>query len=311
MLYVIPISLFCLAAGLTPLAARWARHLKIVDHPEGTPLKIHTEPRPLCGGMVLAVCLTVGSLIYLTQYPFSKAGVTQIILILVAGLLVFFVGLKDDKAGLHPGFRLGIHFFSASIVLLMGIRFGMLPCGIAGICITLFCLVGTLNAWNFIDGMDGLCASLALISGTGFLMLGYGQSNNVLMVFALIMGVSLLGILLYNLFPARIFLGDSGSGLLGLLLSSMVIVANPGIWNLKVFLGFMLLIGIPLADIFIAVMRRIFSQRPLFQGDRNHIYDLLLKKGWSQPKVWALLCGIQVLFVLAGLKILETVTKPC
>ena len=301
----IPISMFLIAAGLTPIIRGWARRCKIVDHPDETALKIHAEPVPLCGGVVLIICLSIGLLAYTLIYPFAKPYLAQIAVTGIASLFVFFVGFKDDQNGLRPCIRLGVHSLSAVLLTWMGLMSGLVPGHIIAVWIAFFLVTGSINAWNFIDGMDGLCASLALISAVGFLLSGYYLSNNIVMAVSAVLCGSLLGLLPYNLFPARIFLGDSGSGLLGLLLSAMVILADPLVWSLKILVAFMLLLGIPLVDFFVTVLRRMVRRQQLFKGDRDHIYDLLLKRGWSQPKVWAALCLIQCLFVLAGLKILS------
>ena len=119
------------------------------------------------------------------------------------------------------------------------------------------------------------------------------------MALSAVLFMSLLGFLPYNFHPARIFLGDAGSGFLGFMLGAMAIMATSKPYNMANFIAPILIICVPVLDMAFAILRRLIQRRPLFIGDRDHMYDLLLKKGWKQPKVWGIMCGIQV--VLAGI----------
>jgi len=115
--------------------------------------------------------------------------------------------------------------------------------------------------------------------------------------------MSLLGFLPYNFHPARIFLGDAGSGFLGFMLGVMAVMATSKPYNIANFIAPILIICVPVLDMAFAILRRLIQKRALFIGDRDHVYDLLLKRGWSQPKVWFLMCGMQTVVMLGALAI--------
>jgi UDP-GlcNAc:undecaprenyl-phosphate/decaprenyl-phosphate GlcNAc-1-phosphate transferase len=162
---------------------------------------------------------------------------------------------------------------------------------------TIIYVAGAISAFNVTDGMDGLCAGISLISCIGYFFLGLKSGNVLLCSFSGILFMSLLGFLPYNFHPAKIFLGDAGSGFLGFMLGTMAVMATSRPYDIVNFIAVILVIGLPVFDIAFAILRRLFRRKPLFTGDRNHLYDLLLKKGWSQPKVWSVMCGIQSVLV--------------
>ncbi|MFH1678714.1 MAG: hypothetical protein ABH914_03750 [Candidatus Omnitrophota bacterium] len=127
--------------------------------------------------------------------------------------------------------------------------------------------------------------------------------NMLLTTMAVILFMSLLGFLPYNFHPARIFLGDAGSGFLGFMLGLMAVMATSKPYSIIKFIAPILVICVPVLDMAFAILRRAIRKRPLFIGDRDHIYDLLLKRGWSQPKVWGVLCIAQFVLVVAAVVI--------
>jgi len=106
-----------------------------------------------------------------------------------------------------------------------------------------------------------------------------------------------LGFLPYNFHPAKIFLGDAGSGLLGFLLGTIMVMTTSKSYDLKNFIIPILIVAVPVLDMSLAIVRSFLRKKPLFIGDRNHLYDFLLKKGWSQPKVWVVFCGVQATII--------------
>jgi len=115
--------------------------------------------------------------------------------------------------------------------------------------------------------------------------------------------MTLLGFLPYNFHSAKIFLGDAGSGFLGFSLGTMAVMATSKPCEIANFIAAILVIGLPVFDMAFAILRRLIRRKPLFIGDRDHLYDLLLKKGWSQPKVWGVMCGVQLVLVAIALGI--------
>jgi UDP-GlcNAc:undecaprenyl-phosphate GlcNAc-1-phosphate transferase len=146
---------------------------------------------------------------------------------------------------------------------------------------------------------------MSIISCIGFFCLGLMRGDPLLTLPAALLCMSLLGFLPYNFHPARIFLGDAGSGFLGFMLGVMAIAATKGPCTAVRFAAPIGIIGIPVCDMAFAVVRRIKRGKSLVAGDRDHLYDMLLKKGLSQPKVWWLLCATQAAMVAVALYLLR------
>jgi len=299
------VGLFLISFSLTPLVKRAALRLGLVDKPDGDSLKIHRHVVPLGGGAVLILPVVMGLLTFPFLLTEKIISLVPIMAIGAGALLVFGIGLIDDFSRVRPGIRLVVHVLAAvGVSLFAGKWSGILVLTAVTIGLATVAIAVTINAFNMSDGMDGLCAGLSLISCIGFFFWGFKQDHALLMAIAAVSFISLLGFIPYNLYPARIFLGDAGSGLLGFLIGTMMILGLScppiGFGNL---IAVVLIAGLPVFDMGLAVGRRIARGKPLFTGDRDHIYDLLLKKNWSQPKVWMSLCAIQTGFVIFSLKI--------
>lgn len=295
---------FAIALVITPVIRRFALRKGFTDKASGDPLKIHREPVALLGGLGILGAVMVGFAVSGVRCSVSGVrlavygvGVRQVVGIMLGGLLVFGVGLWDDVKSVKPIVRLLVQVLAGVIVILAGIRVNFIP--IAGIAIplTLFYIVGAINAFNVIDGMDGLCAGISLVGCVGFFFLGLNSGNMFLMLLSSVLFMSLLGFLPYNFHPAKIFLGDAGSGFLGFMLGVMAVMATSKPYSMTKFIAPILVVSVPVLDMAFAILRRLIRKKVLFIGDRDHTYDLLLKKGMSQPKVWSVVCGAQLAMV--------------
>ncbi len=290
------IAVFSVALMITPVIRRLALASGITDSAGGDPLKIHREPVALLGGLAIVVAVAIGIIVPL---PGGCALCRdELIGIAVGGLIIFSVGLWDDIRGVSPIFRLLTHILAGVIVLLAGLRMNFIPIWWIIIPFTIFYIVGAINAFNVTDGMDGLCAGISLISCIGYFFLGLKSGNVLLCSLSGILFMSLLGFLPYNFHPAKIFLGDAGSGFLGFMFGTMAVMATSKSYDIANFIAAILVIGVPVFDMALTILRRFIQRRSLFTGDRGHLYDLLLKKGWSQPKVWCVMCGVQLVLVV-------------
>lgn len=285
---------FIIVLLFTPVVRQMAVASGIIDDVDGDPLKIHKEPVALLGGVTILSGMAIGIFIHqklLIDFSWELLGIAA------AGLLVFGVGLVDDIKGVRPRVRLLMEFIAASVIIFAGIKVNIIPHQWVAVLLTLFYMTGAINALNVTDGMDGLCVGVSLVSCGGFFFLGSISGNTVLMILSAILFMSSLGFLPYNFHPAKIFLGDAGSRFIGFMLGAMAVMATSKPYNIANFIAPILIVGIPVFDMAFAILRRLKHRRPLFVGDRNHLYDLLLKKGWSQLRVWIVMCGMQVIFV--------------
>jgi UDP-GlcNAc:undecaprenyl-phosphate GlcNAc-1-phosphate transferase len=270
---------FVVVVAVAPLAARLARRLELVDRPG--PGKVQREPVPYLGG--LAVFLGLAGPVVIAR---------PVLLIPLSLSLV--LGLADDIAGRPPPLRLAIETGIGVITALV------LPAGdLAGGLFTVVAVVGLLNAVNLLDGLDGLAAAVCTMSTLGFALVLDGDFK----VLALALAGSLVGFLVWNRPPARIYLGDAGSYLIGNVLAILLAASFTQGQSVGVASGALLFIAVPVADIVVAIVRRYRAARPLFYGDRGHMYDQLVDRGWGSVATVAACTGAQAVLVATGVAI--------
>jgi UDP-GlcNAc:undecaprenyl-phosphate GlcNAc-1-phosphate transferase len=269
-------------AVVTPVVALIATRLGVVDRPG--PLKLQERPVPYLGGVAVAV----GAL-----GPLAVAWPAAL-LPLGAALLL---GLADDILDLRLNLRLLCEVFIG-----LGAAAALPDPGIAGSVLTVVAVIVLLNATNLLDGLDGLAAGCGAVSAAGFAVILDGGPQ----ALALTMAGALLGFLLWNRPPARIFLGDAGSYLLGtasaMLLASSFVAEDMHVAHAS---GALLFVAIPVADTTVAIVRRYRAGRPLLQGDRGHVYDQLVDRGKSGPSVAAICVAAQAVLVVCGVAVAE------
>jgi UDP-GlcNAc:undecaprenyl-phosphate GlcNAc-1-phosphate transferase len=259
----------------TPIARRTSFALGILDRPG--PLKVQREPVAYLGGAAVFVALAAA---LAKDHP---AWIGPLALATV-------LGIADDVRSISPQLRL---VAQCSVGAAAG--FVAPAPGPAGGLITAVFVVVLVNAVNLLDGMDALASSVVAASAFAFAALG-----GVVRDPALALGGALVGFLFFNRPPARIYLGDGGSYLIGTALALLAATALDG-QGAAAWFALPLLLAIPLADTAIAVLRRARSRRPLFAGDRSHVYDQLADRGWSVTRIVLTLVGVQCLAAGAGL----------
>lgn len=276
---------------------------------------MHREPIPKLGGaaMAIAVIIVMGAA---SIVPFLS-GIYQapVVGILLAILVVLIMGVADDLWDLHWIIKFTGQVIAAGTVAAAGIRVEAMPVGwihvdneIAQIAITIFIIVLTINAFNFIDGLDGLAAGVAVIGGSAFFIYSYiltrtinayDYSNLSTLLTALLIGAC-LGFLPFNFHPARIFMGEVGAQLIGLLMATAAVAVTADLGALEGFrfrnvpaympillpLAVMLL---PLLDLFMAVLRRTARRSSPFSADRGHIHHKLVDGGYTHRQAVLLL----------------------
>jgi UDP-N-acetylmuramyl pentapeptide phosphotransferase/UDP-N-acetylglucosamine-1-phosphate transferase len=287
------------AFGLTylaiPVIIKIANVKKLFDEPDDN-RKIHKSPIPSLGGLGMFIGFALCLLITLN---FTK-GAPEFQYYIAAFLVIFFIGIKDDILVISAGKKLIGQLIAASILIFKG---GLIITnmqgflGLTGIdyiysCIlTMFALVVIMNAFNLIDGVDGLAASLGLLSSLVFATFFFINGNLPYAVLGFGFAGSLLAFLKYNFHPAKIFMGDTGSLMIGLVNGILVIkfietaqfypnhpiAAAPAV-------GFGIIL-LPLMDTLRVFAIRIFKGRSPFTPDRNHIHHLLLDRGFNHHGV--------------------------
>lgn len=262
----------------------------ILDRPGSSPHKKHKVPTPLAGGITIA--LTFATLFFLFPSYFSgEAGA-----ILFATAIVFVFGLIDDAIGLDAKWKFFGQTLAALALILMGVQisfFSWLAPEInqgVNLLITVFWLVGLSNAFNLVDSTDGLSLSLGAITCVLLIFASLiSMQASLVFLSACLLG-AMLGLLFYNLPPARIFMGDSGVQSLGFFLGSLSILYNPVIqpqeasWFVPVTL-----LAVPIFDVGLVTFSRLRHRAPLFEADLNHTYHRLAAKGIPHLKsLWTM-----------------------
>jgi UDP-GlcNAc:undecaprenyl-phosphate GlcNAc-1-phosphate transferase len=289
-----------LGAGCSYLSQRLAPLLGLLDYPDDTH-KQHGRTVAI-GGWALAPAMIP---------VFVLMGITELWKLALGSLVALLTGLLDDRFGLSPRAKLLGQLLSALIAVfvsgwviqsvnLFGIELALgwlaIPC-------TLFWIVGAINAFNLIDGLDGLaCGGALVIFGATALIAWYGDNSIVLALSVGFIG-TLLGFLFFNWAPARVFLGDGGTHFVGYWLAVFSIQATgPGLAPESVpILLSMLLLGVPILDTAWAILRRLLNKKPIFQADRGHLHHRLLALGLSERTTVVILSGIFA--VLCGLAV--------
>jgi UDP-GlcNAc:undecaprenyl-phosphate GlcNAc-1-phosphate transferase len=292
---------FCVAFVLTPLCRNLSIRWGLVDQPDHI-RKLHTKPIPRIGGISIFIACSV-SLAFLLLSPYQFGHVVRSHLDVIrelfsAATIVFFTGLLDDLVGLEAWQKFAGQFAASAIAVGAGVQIN----GIAGhhlpswcaIPVTLLWLVGCTNAFNLIDGVDGLAAGVGLFVATTIFIAALLAHNIELAIATVPLAGALLGVLCFNFNPASIFLGDSGSLLAGFLLGCYSVLWSQKCATILGMTAPLIALSIPLLDTGVAIIRRFLRRQPIFGADHGHIHHKLLAQGLTPRRVVILIyiiCG--------------------
>ena len=296
-IFIIGLCAFLFSIVLTPVCRDLFRRLGIVDRPDQT-RKFHQAPVPLMGGVPIALAY-VASWALLALFPGAASPhLARVLRALPACLVILGVGILDDILHIKPwqklcGQTLGAllaYWAGVRILSIAGYDFGWST--VASVLLTVIWLIGCTNAFNLIDGMDGLASGVGLFATTTMLISALTSHHTILVALTAPLIGALLGFLWYNFAPASIFLGDSGSLTIGFLLGCFGVL-----WSQKsaTILGMtapLLALGIPILDTGLSIVRRFLRHQPIFGADRDHIHHRLLKRGLAPRRVALLLYGV-------------------
>jgi UDP-GlcNAc:undecaprenyl-phosphate GlcNAc-1-phosphate transferase len=272
-----------LTTAVTPLVARLARRVGALDPVQERGLA--SEPTPLLGGLaILAGVLVAGSLLL--------PATTEMRGILIAALLITIVGLLDDLIDLPPQLKLLGQVAAGLICVLSGVRVddftfpfvGRVDLGDLGGPLTLIGLVLIMNVVNFSDGVDGLAAGVCAIAAVGFAVIAFDLHEDAAGILAACTAGAALGFLVHNFHPASVFMGDSGSNLLGLLLGGVIVEGSLKTNALIALVVPLVILAVPFLDTGFVVAKRIKYRRPIYRGDSNHFHHRFHRMGFSQRK---------------------------
>src|SRR5579864_8626815 len=315
----------------TPLVTKIAVWVGAIDRPDQF-RRVHNGATPRMGGLGLAFGLIVSIGVvaaggYLRVWPDFPDWWSRQWAVMLAALVVLGVGTVDDARGMRPRLKLlgqtaavlvlylgGIHIKSFTVLGMFidlghpSFGFNMMgshiEVGLPSLIATLFWLLGCMNIWNLIDGMDGLASGVGLLVSATLMLIAIHEENMGAAIMAAALAGSLAGFLLYNWHPAIIFLGDSGSMLVGLLVGVIGVQYSLKKSSAVSLLFPILAMGLPITDTAMAIFRRWVRNLPLTAADRRHVHHLLMGLGLDPRQAAVLLycfsaglCGVVLLGV--------------
>jgi UDP-GlcNAc:undecaprenyl-phosphate GlcNAc-1-phosphate transferase len=310
--------------AVTPLAIACARRWRWLDHPSGR--KRHSQPVPILGGPAVfaAVALGLGLLAPMVEPIREGAWGAGSLLALGGGALaMLLLGLYDDRHDLRPGAKLAVQVAVAVATWAAGFQVAQLPAPLDGVAwastggsllLTVGWIVVVANAFNLIDGMDGLACGISVIASLTVFLLANHAGATVPVIGALALAGALAAFLRFNLPPARIFLGDSGALAIGYTTAVLSLASYQKAPTALAMIVPLLVFGLPILDTAISVLRRglghvrgaetgLFNPlaiaRAVFRADRGHVHHLLLRWGLSEGHtlgvLYALSAGLAAL----------------
>jgi len=311
------IFIFLIAGGvafsLTPLIRHLSLSWGLLDQPNWR--KINNQPMPLLGGVAIYFGFIVSILLFMHKKPFIS-DIHRLLAVLGSSLIIVLAGIVDGIKGLSAFKKLFYQITAATIVALFGFTIIKVssPLGgafhlpeIVSVTLTVIWIVGFINAVNLLDGLDGLASGVvAIISGCLFFT-AIKTNNPIAAILSIAICGSSLGFLPHNFYPAKIFMGDSGSMLLGFVLALISIEGAYKSATFSAVLVPVIAMAIPFIDTGLAIIRRILSGKGIMKADKEHIHHRLLFREGSQKKAvltlyWLTLSFGLIAIALSGMK---------
>lgn len=305
-MFVISLVAFLISLLSMPIIIKFSTKFNIFDYQDAR--KIHSGNISRLGGVGIAISFFVCTAVYFLITDTSLF--IEYLPIISAGLIIFVFGFIDDVVTLRAIVKLLIQIVATCLVIFSGNRFTQIgpwqiPSALSYI-FTFCWIIGVVNAFNLIDGLDGLCGSLAF---TTTLTLGiiYTLSGNNISVICFILAASILGFLCFNWPPAKLFMGDCGSQFLGFMLATLPLIPADSVIEFNKFLIIASVAAFPIFDTIAAIWRRIRDKRPIMSPDKSHLHHKLLNMGYTKKSslylvvfIQLLLCSLVIISYLLG-----------
>jgi UDP-N-acetylmuramyl pentapeptide phosphotransferase/UDP-N-acetylglucosamine-1-phosphate transferase len=242
----------------------------------------------------------------------SARSLSPLATILPPAILIFLLGIYDDRRDASPLLKFSVQAVAGAMLFAGGLRIFALPflfgthhfSSVTGLAFTILWVIAITNAFNLIDGLDGLAAGSALFSTLVVFVVALLGNMSLISLVALALAGAIVGFLRYNFNPATIFLGDCGSLFIGFMLSALSLYGSQKTPTVVAVAIPMVSFGLPILETSLSVLRRLISGRPLFTADREHIHHKLLQLGMSHRQVVIVLYGVSAIFALLSLFLL-------
>jgi UDP-GlcNAc:undecaprenyl-phosphate GlcNAc-1-phosphate transferase len=278
---------------------------------------VHQTPLPRLGGVAIFLAFSVSLIVWLALsalFPRLVQGLAPITLlrIYVPACLIFCLGIYDDLHGAGPYLKFSVQALAAAMLFAGGMRVLDLPLifrsyslpWFLGLPLTVLWVVAVTNAFNLIDGLDGLAAGSALFSTLVFFVCALVNHSWLGSLMSVTLAGAILGFLRFNFNPATIFLGDSGSLFIGFMLSALALEGQQKAPTFVAIAIPVVSFGLPILETMLSILRRLISGRPIFTADREHIHHKLLQKGFSHRQVVTVLYAVSAVFAMLSLFLL-------
>jgi UDP-GlcNAc:undecaprenyl-phosphate GlcNAc-1-phosphate transferase len=278
---------------------------------------VHTNSVPRLGGIAIFAAFSFLAVVAVTLPRSSPLALTlpvrTVVSIFAGALIVFLLGLYDDLRVAGPYLKFGVQAIAATILYFGGVgvsQFDLLAEGralhtVVALPLTVFWVLLITNAFNLIDGLDGLAAGSAFFSTLVVFASSLFAPNPTVALLAIVLAGAILGFLRFNFHPATIFLGDSGSMFIGYVLAALALAGSQKAPTMIGVAIPVLSFGLPILDVLLAVSRRFVGGKPLFSADRDHIHHKLMKRGLSQRGAVLVLYGVTAVFALLSLVVMH------
>lgn len=305
-LIVTGLAAFILTYVLVPLNIKLSYKYGLHDHPHDR--GIHKEKVPNTGGLSFALTVIILQIIFIFVFPdYSE----RLIPFVIIGFLITVLGFFDDIKGCNYKLKL---FFQVLVILTayyLGFQIEILTnpfgqdiyLGFMSLPVTVVWFLLVINAMNLIDGLDGLASGISIIVALVLLVIGLNSNNFIVALLSVMLMFSNIAFLRYNFYPAKIFMGDTGSMFLGLNIASISVIGTfqiKGITTITLIIP-LLALGIPISDFIMAISRRIKNKKNIFHADKEHIHHQLLESGLNQREIAIISYMITLLFGLIAI----------
>jgi len=287
---------------LTPLARKLAFKVGALDIPKDA-RKIHKKPMPYFGGLAIYVAIMSCMFVYM---PHSETNIS----IMIGATIIVFTGVVDDMYGMPAKIKLIMQIIAAAIAINGGVKIHFItnPLSSTGmsllrnltIPITLFWIVGITNTINLIDGLDGLASGVASIAATTLLFTAATKGYDFIVLQCAIIAGASLGFLPFNFNPAKIFMGDTGSLLLGYMLAVTSILGMVKSVAAVALVVPVFALGVPIFDTTFAIVRRYINKKPIMEADKDHLHHKLMGKGLNQRQTVLVMYFISMMLGVAA-----------
>lgn len=290
---------FLLVLLLTPLVGKFAEKIGALDVPDSR--KVHFHPKPLLGGLAIYAGFLAAVLLFQPVHPAHWP-------ILAGSGIVLAVGIWDDLFNLTPSAKLlgqilaacpAVFFADLQVQYVNLPNGGILEFGLFSIPVTFLWIIIITNAMNLIDGLDGLSAGVSGIALAAIAGMASMMGDKYVFFMAVALTGSLLGFIPYNFYPAKIFMGDTGALFLGYIISVLSLLGFKNITFFSFLVPFLIL-GVPISDTVLVIIRRLLHKQPITRADRSHFHHWLLDAGFSHRQTVLILYFISTLLALSA-----------